>query len=443
MFKLHTGFSRSCDGVTRRHFLQVGGLAALGLTLPGFLKARALAGPDHKGKGINCILMWMQGGPSHIDTLDPKPEAPAEIRGEFGVIDTNLPGVKLCEHLPKLARQLDKFSIIRGCDPKNGSHGVADYMMMTGHRLNPSLVYPCYGSVISKERGYHNGLFPFVQLGRNIDRRFNAGVGGLLGDEFNPFEVTEDPSQPNFRVRDLSLAGGVDPSRLSRRQAMLSRLDTFQQTVEADASGSVQARDAFYEKAFGLITSPTAKRAFDLSQEADKLRDDYGRNSYGQSCLLARRLIEAGVHFVTVTDGGWDTHQNNFRSLKDRLLPRIDQGYSALLRDLHARGMLQNTLVVWMGDFGRTPKVNSSAGRDHWSTASVVCMGGGGAKTGEIVGRTNPLAEIVVDSPVTPADLAATIYHCLGVPLHTWYRSHDGRPIELVPEGKPVRQLVG
>jgi uncharacterized protein (DUF1501 family) len=286
-------------------------------------------------------------------------------------------------------------------------------------------------------------MFPFVQLNRYVDRRFGGGIAGFLGDQYNPFEVLEDPNSPNFRVRDLTPPPGLDEQRLTRRQRMLQTLEQFQRQVQEEAAGVVQTRDAFWERAFSLITSPAAKKAFDLSQEPDKLRDEYGRNTFGQSCLLARRLIEAGVHFVTITDGGWDTHQNNFRSLKERLLPRIDQGYSALLRDLKARGLLDSTLVVWMGDFGRTPKINSSAGRDHWGTASVVCIGGGGVKTGVIVGRTNALGEYIVDSPVTPQDLAATIYYALGVPLDRWYRSYDGRPIELVPTGKPVRELVG
>ena len=189
--------------------------------------------------------------------------------------------------------------------------------------------------------------------------------------------------------------------------------------------------------------SPATRRAFDINQEPDRLRESYGRTTFGQSCLLARRLIEAGVHFVTVTSGGWDTHVDNFKSLKNRLLPVLDQAYSALLQDLHDRSLLANTLVVWVGDFGRTPKVNASAGRDHWATAGVACMGGGGVRMGEVVGATNPLGEFVIDSPVTPQDLAATIYHALGIPSHTWYRSQDGRPIELVPEGKPVQQLIG
>jgi hypothetical protein len=442
MLKLLTGTSSDCTGVSRREFLTVGGLSVLGLTLPGFLRLRQLVaagGPARKP--VNCILLWMQGGPSHVDTFDPKPDAPAEIRGEFKTIPTTIPGVRLAEHLPHLAKQTDKFSIIRGHDPKNGSHGVADHLMMSGHKFNPAMAFPCYGSVVAKERGYQNGLFPFVQLGRYIDRRFNGGIGGFLGDQYNPFEVLDDPSAPSFRVRDLSLASEAERARMERRYAMLTEVDRHQKNIEETAQ-PVRARDTFYEKAHGLITSPAAKRAFDLSLEPDRLRESYGRNSLGQSCLLARRLIEAGVHFVTVTDGGWDTHQNNFKSLKDRLLPRLDLAYAALLQDLHDRGLLESTLVVWFGDFGRTPKVNPSAGRDHWASAGVACMGGGGVKMGEVVGATNQLGEFVTDNPVSPQDLAATIYHALGIPLHTWYRSQDGRPIELVPEGKPVRQLI-
>lgn len=445
MLDLVTGRSTDCTGVSRRSFLQLGGLSALGLTLPGFLRLRELtaaAPASGSKKSVNCILLWMQGGPSHIDTFDPKPEAPAEIRGEFGTVPTTHAGIRLTEHLPLLARQTDKYSIIRGHDPKNGSHGVADHLMMSGHKFNPALPFACYGSVVAKERGYRNDLFPFVQLGRNIDRRFNGGIAGFLGDQYNPFEVNDDPNAATFRVRDLSIANEADRQRLERRYSMLTELDRQQHLVETRAA-PVQARDTFYEKAHALITSPAAKKAFALDQEPDKVREMYGRNTLGQSCLLARRLIEAGVHFVTVTDGGWDTHQNNFRSLKDRLLPRLDRAYATLLQDLQARGLLDNTLVVWFGDFGRTPKVNPSAGRDHWSTAGVACMGGGGVRVGEVVGATNATAEFVTDSPVSPQDLAATIYHALGIPLHTWYKTAEGRPIELVPEGKPIRQLVG
>jgi uncharacterized protein (DUF1501 family) len=444
MLNLFTGTSVDCTGISRRQFLSIGGLSVLGLTLPGFLRLRQLAAASGvtEKQTVHCILLWMQGGPSHVDTFDPKPDAPVEIRGEFGTVPTTLPGVRLVEYLPLLAKQTDKFSIIRGHNPQNGSHGMADHLMLSGHKFNPSLPFPCYGSVVAKERGYHDGMFPFVQLGRYIDRRFNGGIGGFLGDQYNPFEVLDDPSARSFKVRDLSLASDAERVRLERRYAMLTELDRHQKQVEETAA-VVKARDIFYEKAHSLISSPAAKQAFDLTQEADTVRDSYGRNSFGQSCLLARRLIEAGVHFVTVTDGGWDTHQNNFKSLKERLLPRLDKGYAALLQDLHDRGLLESTLVVWFGDFGRTPKINPSAGRDHWASAGVACMGGGGVKTGEVVGATNQLAEFVIDNPVTPQDLAATIYQALGIPLHTWYRSQDGRPVELVPEGKPIRQLVG
>jgi hypothetical protein len=446
MLDFITGNSVDCTGASRRDFLRVGGLAALGLTLPAALRFRhaasargADATPLAKRTPPSCILIWLEGGPSHLDTFDPKPDAPAEIRGEFGTVETKVPSVRFSDQLPNLAKVADKFSVIRGHDPRNGTHGVADHLMMSGHKFNPSLAFPCYGSVIAKERGYVDGMIPFVQLGRNIDRRSNGGIAGFLGDQYNPFEVFDDPNSKGFKVRDLSL--GAAAKRFERRYEMLHELDKYQRRVETDIP-AVQARDIFYEKAHDLITSPAAKAAFDLSRESDKVRDDYGRSGVGQSCLLARRLVEAGVQFVTVATGGWDTHQNNFKSLKDRLLPPMDKAYAALLNDLSQRGMLDNTLVVWMGDFGRTPKINPSAGRDHWASAGIVCMGGGGIKTGQVVGATSPLGEFVINSPVTPADVAATIYHALGVPLHTWYKTADGRPVELCPEGKPVTQLI-
>jgi hypothetical protein len=439
MLDLLTGRSPDCSHVSRRTFLRVGGLATFGLGLDTFLRVQA-AKPARDRKSISCILLWMQGGPSHHDTFDPKPDAPAEVRGEFKTIPTTLPGVHVAEHLPMLARLTDRYSIIRGHDPKNGSHGTADHLMMTGHKFNASLPFPCFGSVVAKKRGYNDGMIPFVQLGRFIDRRFNGGIAGFLGDEFNAFEVPDDPSRPGFTVRDLSVPT-ARKARLERRYGMLAEVDRFDRGA-GDVSSAVKARDSFYQKAHGLITSPKAKQAFDLGLESDRTRDRYGRTQFGQSCLLARRLIEAGVHFVTVTDGGWDTHQNNFRALKDRKLPILDRGYSALLEDLHGRGLLDSTLVVWFGDFGRTPKINPSAGRDHWATAGVACMGGGGVRTGQVVGATNKLGEFVIDNPVTPQDLAATIYTALGVPLNTWFRTADGRPIELCPEGKAVKQLL-
>src|SRR5713226_4889311 len=276
MLNLFTGTSVDCTGISRRQFLSIGGLSVLGLTLPGFLRLRQLAAASgtSANKPVNCILLWMQGGPSHVDTFDPKPEAPAEIRGEFGTIPTTLPGVHLVEHLPLLARQTDKFSIIRGHNPQNGSHGVADHLMMSGHKFNPSLPFPCYGSVVSKERGYRNGMFPFVQLGRYIDRRFNGGVAGFLGDQYNAFEVADDPSARAFKVRDLSVGSDAERARLERRYSMLTRLDQHQKQIEETAQ-VVKARDVFYEKAHSLISSPAAKRAFDLNLEPDPVREFY------------------------------------------------------------------------------------------------------------------------------------------------------------------------
>src|SRR5436853_3850710 len=243
MFDLHTGASSDCTGLSRRQFLRVGGLSALGLTLPAFLRLQHLAATPvpRERKTINCILLWMQGGPSHLDTLDPKPDAPAEIRGEFGTIPTTLPGVRVAEHLPLLAKQTDKFSIIRGHDPKNGSHGVADHLMMSGRPFNASLPFPCYGSVVSKERGYRDGMFPFVQLGRNIDRRFNGGIAGFLGDEFNAFEIPDDPNLGAFKVRDLSVEN-AQQARMQRRYEMLNEIERYQKDVE-DSSQVVKARD--------------------------------------------------------------------------------------------------------------------------------------------------------------------------------------------------------
>jgi uncharacterized protein DUF1501 len=443
MFKLTLGSSRSCDGVTRRDLLRVGSLGLLGLSLPRFLElwARAAAGPTDRD--VSCILLWLQGGISHIDSFDPKPEAPAEIRGEFGVIATTVPGIQLCDLLPQLAVHQEKYSIVRSLNPRNGSHGVADAYMMSGHPFNPALTYPSYGAVVAKEQGDRKAMPPYVQLGGFIDPRFGGGVAGFLGDQYNPFVLPGDASRPNFTVRDVVLPGGVDRDRFQRRIRALHAVDTWQRRMEGDAGPApLQAADTFYQKAYNLVTAPHAKKAFDIHSEDPRLRDRYGRNSLGQGCLLARRLIEAGVRFVTVTDGGWDTHQNNFTSLKNRLLPRLDAASSSLLQDLSDRGRLDTTLVLVLSDFGRTPKVNPSAGRDHWSTAGIALMAGGGLRPGLVVGRTNAMAEQPTEAPYYTEDVAATIYHCLGIPLDTTHLTPDGRPIQVNYDGRVIRELV-
>jgi hypothetical protein len=442
MFEAVIGRHADCEHPTRREVMQVGALGAFGLTLPGLLRAQAAAASQGRSnRDVNCILLWMQGGPSHHDTFDPKPDAPAEIRGEFKTIATTLPGVHYVEHLPLLARAAHKTALLRNFNPRNGSHGTADAEMMTGHKYTPTLTYPCYGSVIAKEKGYREGLPPFVQMGTSIDRRFGGGVAGFLGNALNPFEIPGDPSAAGFSVRDVQPPNGVPYARIERRLEMLAALDNWQRAGE-NVPDSVASMDTFYQKAHSMITAPRTKSAFDIAREPDKLRDGYGRNRFGQSCLLARRLIEAGVRFVTVTDGGWDTHQNNFRSLKDRKLPPLDQALSCLLTDLENRGMLESTLVVWMGDFGRTPKINSAAGRDHWATAGNVIFAGGGTAAGVCVGKTDKEGSAPEGKNYYTPDVAATIYKALGISLETVYHTPDGRPIHLCL-GSPIPEVVG
>ena len=442
MFDLVHGAHRSCDGISRRNFLRVGSLTALGLSLPDLLRAKAeAAGRSSKGQEVSCILLWLQGGISHIDSFDPKPESPAEVRGEFGAIATNVPGISLCDPLPMLAQHQDKYSILRSLNPRNGSHGVADAYMMSGHPFNPALTFPSYGAVISREKGDRNSMPPYVQVGTNIDQRFGGGVAGLLGDQYNPFVLPGDASSPGFSVRDVTLPGGVDRDRFNRRMKVLDAVDTWQSKLESSVA-PIEATETFYQKAFNLITAPQAKKAFDIGSEDPRVRDRYGRHSLGQGCLLARRLIESGVRFVTVTDGGWDTHQNNFTALKSRLLPRLDTAMSSLLQDLCDRGMLDSTLVLVLSDFGRTPKINPSAGRDHWSTAGIALLAGGGIQPARAVGQTNALGELPTESPYFTEDLSATIYDRLGIPLDTTHLTPDGRPIQVNYEGRLIRELL-
>ncbi len=442
MLNLTMGLHRSCERVTRRELLKVGSLGALGISLPGFLERRARAG-TRGGKDVSCILVWLQGGISHIDSFDPKPAAPPEIRGEFAAIATNVPGISLCDPLPKLAVHQDKYSILRSWNPKNGSHGVADAYMMTGHPFNPALTYPAFGAVVARELGDRESMPPYIQLGNAIDKKFGGGAAGFLGDQYNPFILPGDASSPGFTVRDVVLPGGVDRSRFAHRMKVLQAVDTWQKRTDDDAgSAPVRAAGTFYEKAYNLVTAPEAKKAFDIHSEDPRLRDRYGRNSLGQGCLLARRLIEGGVRFVTVTDGGWDTHQDNFKAMRTRLLPRLDGAVSGLVQDLSDRGMLDRTLVVVLSDFGRTPKVNPSAGRDHWSTAGVALLAGGGLRSGIAVGQTDALAEQPVEAPYYTEDIAATVYHCLGIPLDTIHQTPDGRPVQVNYDGRPIRELV-
>jgi len=426
---------RSCAGVSRRSFLQIGALAGVGVTLPMAL-GRKLAAGESSPTDVNCILIWTRGGTSHHDTFDPKPEAPVSVRGEFNVIDTAVPGVKFTEIVPNMARELNRFAVLRGWNPRNASHGHADQWVMSGRKFNQAVGYPCYGSVVSYYKGFKTAMPPFVQLGDQVDRRFGGGTAGVLGLEHNPFEMLADPNAEKFNVRDITPPQGVDMGRVDRRSKMLARVDALQRSVELQPE-AFSALDEHYQTAINMITAPETKQAFEIAEEDDKLRDAYGRNRFGQSCLLARRLIESGVRLVTVTDGGWDTHQNNFKSLKDTRIPPVDQALPQLLTDLEERGLLDSTLVCWLTDFGRTPKINSASGRDHWATAGFAIMAGAGVPGGHVLGETDGEGGVVIRDEYYSDDIAATVYSKLGIPLETIARAPDGRPVRLI-DGRPI-----
>jgi hypothetical protein len=439
MLNLLTGTDHTCEGQSRRSFLQLGALGGLGLSLPTLLAGRKAAAAS-SDRDISCILIWTRGGTSHHDTFDPKPEAPVSIRGEFDVIDTAVPGVQFTEIVPNMAKELDRFAVLRGWNPQNGSHGTADQWVMSGRRFNAAMAYPTYGSVVSYMKGFKSDLPPFVQLGSQVDRRYGGGMSGILGLEHMPFEMLEDPNGATFTVRDISPPKGVDMSRVNRRQRMLARLDGLQKQADVQPA-KFDALDDSFKAAFNMITSPATKKAFAIDQEDPKLRDRYGRNRFGQSCLLARRLIQADVRFVTVTDGSWDTHANNFKSLKESRLPPVDQALPQLLADLEQQGMLDTTLVCWLTDFGRTPKINSASGRDHWATSGFAIMAGAGVPGGAILGATDGEGGHVVQNEYNSPDIAATVYSKLGLPIDLIVQSPDNRPVRLI-DGHPIKEWM-
>lgn len=432
---------RDCDAVTRRSFLEVGALTGLGLSLPGFFATRSLAAGNSQQSDINnCILIWTRGGTSHHDTFDPKPDAPVSVRGEFNVIDTATPGVQFTEIVPNMAKHQKRFALLRGWNPRNGSHGSADQWVMSGRKFNPAVAYPTYGSVVSYYHGFQSALPPFVQIGTQVDQRFGGGSSGILGLEHNPYVLDSDPNSDKFKVRDITPPQGITMDRISRRQKMLAKVDELQRRADVQPA-AFDALDEHFKTALNMITSPETKKAFDLGSEEKDLRESYGRNQFGQSCLLARRLIESGVRFVTVTDGGWDTHQKNFSTLKDRRIPPVDQALPQLLIDLEQRGLLDTTLVCWLTDFGRTPKINSASGRDHWSTSGFAIMAGAGVPVGEVLGATEEDGGKVARNEYYSDDIATTIYMKLGIPHDLIARAPDGRPVRLI-EGKPIREWM-
>jgi hypothetical protein len=329
-----------------------------------------------------------------------------------------------------------------------GAHGLADQLVITGYTPTPSgagIRYPSQGSIVSWRTGYRNGVPPYIFVGDvqgpSFARKRDALNAGVLGAEHNPLEIGDGANQPGFKVKDVTLAKGVDLERLNSRRQMLSLLDRWQRDTDFKLARLDQV-DNYYGQAYSLVTSPVAKKAFNLQEEPDKIRDTYGRTMFGQSCLLARRLVEAGVRYVTVGMPGWDTHRDNFRDLKDKLLPVLDMAYSALIQDLDDRGMTDSTLLLCLGEFGRTPKINSEAGRDHWPATQVVAMGGGGVKRGVVLGETNERSEYPTERPVSVQDFCATTLQALGIPLNLEYRSGENRPITVVKGGEPIADLL-
>jgi hypothetical protein len=414
----------------RRDFLRIGSLGALGVSLDGALRAGAK-------RDISCILLWQSGGCGHLDTFDLKPDAPKEIRGEFQPIRTNVPGIQICEHLPFTAKQADKFTILRSMKSRENNHERAINYLLTGYLPLPTLEFPSMGSVVSKELGPKNGLPPYVA----VPNTFPSYGGGYLGGAYNPF-IAGDPNVSGYQVRDLTLPSDVDWTRVANRNFLLKQMDAKFRAIES--STDMAAMDSFYQKAYDLLRSPAARMAFDVGAEKESLRERYGRTPVGQGALLARRLVESGVRFVTVAKGwlNYDTHGDNFNIMKKALLPEFDRAFAGLLEDLHERGMLDTTLVIAMGEFGRTPKVNDAAGRDHHSKAWSIALAGGGIPGGRVLGATDQNGVQVTDLPVEPEDLLFTIYTMLGVDPAREYQTPIGRPVKPVNGGHFIPGLL-
>ncbi len=419
------------SGMTRRHFM--GHMATTALALPaaqffGTLNANA---QQVKRGGKHCILLWMSGGPSHMDTWDLKPDS-EKNGGEFKPIDTSASGVKISEHLPLVAKQMKHLSIVRSLDSKEGNHDRGTYMMHTGYQPNPTVVHPGFGSYCSYELGEQ---IPNFDLPHCISINTPSLGAGFLGMSHAPFMV----QNPNAPIANLQPPPGVDDMRQNRRLQMLSMVEkNFLSQKRGQASDD---HKAVYSKTVRMMNSQYT-RALSLKDEPDAVRDAYGRGSFGSGCLMARKLVEAGVTFVEVALGGWDMHANIFEELSTKRLPELDKGMASLVADLDQRGLLQDTLIVWMGEFGRTPRINQNGGRDHWPRSWSIVMGGAGIKGGQVVGATDKDGVDIVDRPVGVTDMIATMTKAMGIKVDTQYTTPRGRPIKIVDGGKPISELI-
>ncbi|NQV28278.1 MAG: DUF1501 domain-containing protein [Rhodopirellula sp.] len=456
MLKINDSEYRLCDGVSRREAMRVGGLGAVGLSLPQLIQQRAAQAANGSGlafgKAKSVILFWLSGGPPQHETWDPKPDAPEQIRGGFGTIATKTPGYFVGELMPKTAQLTDRIAVLRAVVSGDNSHSSSGYQMLTGvphiplSRENvvskaPNL-WPSLGAILRTQRPDGSGLPAAITLPKHIA---NVGEivwpgqgGGFLGQKYDPWLLTCDPSSPDFAVPDLTLSEGTSTDRLSRRRSLLNQFD--EAVRHLDQQRSVAQFDNSTTQAFDLLTGGGARRAFNIGEESDATRDRYGRSKFGQSVLLSRRLVEAGVSLVQVNwqqiegkenNGSWDTHKDHNASLKDFLMPMMDQSFSALIEDLADRGMLDETLVAWVGEFGHTPKFNARAGRDHWGSVFSCAFAGGGVRGGTVHGESDAHAAHPVSGRVAPCDIAATIFHCLGHSPETLMYDQTGRPMPI------------
>jgi hypothetical protein len=446
---------RCCDGLHRRNFLRAGFLGLAGIGLPELLRAQALArgSSGSSPRDLSVILVWLDGGPPQHETYDPKPDAPADFRGPLGAIGTCVPGIQVSELLPLHAQLMDKMSIIRSMHHNNGDHFAAAHWMLTGYQgsnaADMAPQYPSAGSIITKLKGARKpGIPAYVGLPQTHSVGLAPGYhgGAYLGVASNPFAADGDPNLDTYKVPNLSLSNGVTPARLDARRGLLSAFDNVRRDV--DASGLMDGLDRFTQDAYAMVTSPDARAAFDIRKEDPRLRDRYGRHQWGQSTLLARRLVEAGVRFVTLTFGGWDFHSSLEPSMK-RVLPVLDRAVGTLVVDLERRGLLDSTVVIVMGEFGRTPRMNKAGvpgadplpGRDHWGEVMSVLIAGGGFVGGQTVGASNSKGELPSQRPVTPADLLVTLYHQMGIDPETAFMNRAGRPITIGAAGRVIEEL--
>ena len=443
-----------CDGLVRRDVLRLGTAGLCAGMLSGLRPAFAASGTSESvnDTGVSVIYLFLKGGLSTIDTWDLKPQAPAEFRGDFNPISTNVPGIEIGDGLPKLAQQADKFALLRGFGHRNSDHGPADHYMLTGYfpaaGFNPSLTpnnqRPSFGSIIARkfaplgQARESSSVPPYVCLPQTP----NSSGAAYLGATCAPLAIEADPAAPDFTVPDLVPPLALSTERLLSRQALLSEVDRYEKTAELEGNTRAKTVDVFRRKAFDLVVSPQARQAFNLHAEPTALRDAYGRTTLGQSCLMARRLVEAGVRCVTVEHSNWDTHDGNFATLRRDLLPQLDPALSMLFEDLAQRGMLEKTLVVVSGEFGRTPRINKNAGRDHWGPSFTVLMGGGGIRGGQVLGASDARAERPISDPCGPEDLGATMMHLLGINPHDEFLTPEGRPVKIVNEGRVLSAIL-